>query len=240
MEARSSSSAVAWINKCLRILLIDDDVEYCQLLSAFLVEAGHEVEACHDGRTGLGKLTRGQFDIILLDVTMMPIDGFATLHQLRRISDAPVLMLTSRTASSERVRGLDAGADDYICKPCDPDELISRLRAAARRSRRSSEKGARFRIGEYIFDANVRELRFRNALVNLTSFEKELLWMLFQARGRTVSREAIAIQDRPLDAFDRSLDVHISHLRSKMRPEGAAIQTVRGVGYVLTNAEELP
>lgn len=242
MEARSSSLAVVRNNKRLRILLIDDDAEYCHLLSAFLGETGHEVEVCYDGRAGIEKLTYGQFDIVLLDVAMAPIDGLATLHQLRRTSDVPVLMLTSRTASSDKVRGLDAGADDYICKPCDPDELVSRLRAATRRSRQSSEKGARFRIGEYTFDAITRELRFRNASVKLTSLEKELLWMLFQARGRVVSREAIAmaIQDRPLDAFDRSLDVHISHLRSKMRSEGASIQTVRGVGYVLTKVEELP
>lgn len=240
MKPHSSPQAAG--KGSLRILLIDDDVEYCHLLSALLETAGHTVELCHDGRSGVEAFAHSSFDIVLLDVSMTPIDGFATLHQFRRISNVPILMLTSRIASSDKVRGLDGGADDYICKPCDPDELISRLRAAVRRSQHPSAKAARFRIGDYVFDTATRALHLRNAAVRLTSLETELLSMLLEARGRVVSREAVAaaIQDRPLDPFDRSLDVHISHLRSKLKSQGASIQTVRSVGYVLAGAEELP
>jgi len=224
------------------ILLIDDDVEYCELLSALLRTVGYEMVVCHGGRTGLEQMGGREFDLVLLDVAMPQIDGFAVLHQLRRISGVPVVMLTSRIASADKVHGLDGGADDYICKPCDPDELLSRIRAILRRTHRSPTARVSFSIGAHRFDTNARELVCEGRSVKLTSLELELLCILLQARGKVVPREtlAMAIQDRPLDVFDRSLDVHISRLRSKLSADGGVIQTVRGIGYVLAGAIEEP
>jgi DNA-binding response OmpR family regulator len=148
-------------------------------------------------------------------------------------------MLTSRIAAADRVHGLDGGADDYICKPCDPDELLSRIRAVLRRTSRIN-RGHAFLFGSHSFNTESRELSSNGNPVRLTSLEGELLSMLLQARGRIVAREAItmALQDREPDAFDRSLDVHISRLRAKLGEDASNIQTVRGIGYLMPTATE--
>jgi DNA-binding response OmpR family regulator len=166
----------------------------------------------------------------------MPVmDGFTTLHRLRREAETPVIMLTSRIASVDRVQGLDGGADDYICKPCNPDELISRIRAVLRRTKQMMGRPTTYNFGTHRFIADSRELTCEGRQVHLTSLEGELLSMLLQARGKPVSREAVALvlQDRALDVFDRSLDVHISRLRTKLGRDASAIQTVRGIGYLI-------
>jgi len=224
----------------LSLLLVDDDVEYCQLLSKVLRQAGAEIVICHNGRIALEETSKRHFDLIFLDVAMPEMDGFAALHQLRKISDTPVIMLTSRIASSDKVQGLDGGADDYICKPCEPDELLSRIRAVLRRARKTGGPSQSYVIGTHRFDMKTRELTCEGHPVRLTSLEGELLSMLLQARAKVVKREAIsmALQDRALDVFDRSLDVHISRLRSKLGADSVAIQTVRGVGYLIATAVE--
>lgn len=198
------------------------------------------MSVCSSGRSAIEEVSRRPFDVILLDVAMPQMDGFAALHQLRRISETPVIMLTSRIASVDRVQGLDGGADDYICKPCDPEELLARIRAVLRRSGKISSGKHFYKIGSHRFEMKTRELSYGGELIKLTSLEGELLFLLLQARGKVVQRETMssALQDRALDAFDRSLDVHISRLRSKLGPDAAAIQTVRGVGYVIANATE--
>jgi two-component system response regulator CpxR len=202
----------------LNLLLVDDDVEYAQLLSRVLQRHGITVSICKDGRQAIDEVARHRFDLILLDVTMPVMDGFATLHRLQREAETPVIMLTSRIASVDRVQGLDGGADDYICKPCDPDELLSRIRAVLRRAGPSKVLPSAYHFGSHRFIANSRELTCDDRQVHLTSLEADLLSMLLLARGKSVSREAIALvlQDRALDAFDRSLDVHISRLRTKL------------------------
>jgi DNA-binding response OmpR family regulator len=222
------------------ILLVDDDVEYAELLGKVLEHAGMDVFLCHSGREALAQISSRPFDLVLMDVAMPSMDGFATLHQLRRTSETPVIMLTSRIAAADRVHGLDGGADDYICKPCDPDELLSRIRAVLRRTKRNGSEASTFIFGSHQFDTKTLELKLNDTQVRLTTLEAELLLMLIQARGRVVARESIAmaVQDRQLDAFDRSLDVHMSRLRAKLGEDGANIQTVRGTGYALLNAVE--
>lgn len=222
------------------ILLVDDDVEYAELLGKVLERAGMDVSLCHSGREALDQISGRPFDLVLMDVAMPRMDGFAALHQLRRTSETPVIMLTSRIAAADRVHGLDGGADDYICKPCDPDELLSRIRAVLRRTKRNGSEASTFSFGSHQFDTKTLELKFNDTQVRLTTLEAELLLMLIQARGRVVARESIAmaVQDRRLDAFDRSLDVHMSRLRAKLGEDGANIQTVRGTGYALLNMVE--
>ncbi|GGH17309.1 response regulator transcription factor [Silvibacterium dinghuense] len=216
------------------ILLVDDDIEYAELLGVILHQAGIHVTLCHTGKQALQEVASAPFNLILMDVAMPEMDGFSALHQLRRVSDIPVIMLTSRIAAADRVQGLDGGADDYICKPCDPDELLSRIRAVLRRTHRSNYDPV-FLFGSHRFESRTRELTHDNRVIRLTSLEAELLSMLLHARGRTVTREsiALALQDRELDAFDRSLDVHISRLRAKLGEDAASIQTIRGIGYSL-------
>lgn len=216
------------------LLLVDDDSEYAVLLSRVLERAGMSVVMVADGRRALVEVSRRSFEIILLDVTMPGMDGFATLQRFRREVGTPVIMLTSRIASRDRVEGLDGGADDYICKPCDPDELLSRIRAVLRRTKQQGGATKRYALGCHCFDTVTKELTREGLPVRLTSLESELLAMLLHANGRVVSREAIAasLQDRSLDVFDRSLDVHISHLRSKLGADAGTIQTVRGAGYL--------
>ena len=220
----------------LKVLLVDDDAEYAQLLSRVLQRSGISVSTCGDGRQAIEQVSRGAFDLLLLDVTMPVMDGFITLDRLRRTVDTPVIILTSRIASADRVQGLDGGADDYICKPCDPDELLSRIRAVLRRTKQVVGLPSTYRFGSHHFNPHSRELTHAGQQVRLTSLEGELLSMLLQARGRPVSRDAIALvlQDRALDPFDRSLDVHISRLRTKLRKDAHVIQTVRGIGYAIT------
>ncbi len=222
----------------LKLLLVDDDAEYAQLLSRVLQQQGINVSVCGDGRQAVEQVSRTSFDLILLDVTMPVMDGFQTLSRLRRAGNTPVIILTSRIASADRVHGLDGGADDYICKPCDPDELLSRIRAVLRRTKQVLGLPSVYRLGSHRFHSHSRELTRAGQHVRLTSLETELLFMLLQAGGKPVSREAIALvlQDRALDAFDRSLDVHISRLRTKLRQDASAIHTVRGIGYAITTA----
>jgi two-component system response regulator CpxR len=224
----------------ISILLVDDDVEYAELLARVLKQAGLEVTLCGNGRLAVQEVSRKHFNLILMDVAMPEMDGFSALHQIRRVNDTPVIMLTSRIASTDRVHGLDGGADDYICKPCDPDELLSRIRAVLRRTNRTSNRGHAFVFGSHIFNTESRELASNGNPVKLTSLEGELLCMLLQARGKVVARESItmALQDREPDAFDRSLDVHISRLRAKLGEDAASIQTVRGIGYLIPMAIE--
>jgi DNA-binding response OmpR family regulator len=224
----------------ISILLVDDDIEYSQLLGRVLKQAGLEVALCGNGRLALQELSRRHFDLILLDVAMPEMDGFSALHQIRRVSDTSVIMLTSRIAAADRVYGLDGGADDYICKPCDPDELLSRIRAVLRRTNRTGNRSHAFLFGSHSFNTESRELTCNGNPVKLTSLEGELLSMLLQARGKVVIRESItmALQDREPDAFDRSLDVHISRLRAKLGEDAASIQTIRGIGYLMPTAIE--
>ena len=219
----------------LNFLLVDDDAEYSHLLNKVLQQHGIAVVMVGNGRQAIEELARKEFDLILLDVTMPVMDGMATLQRLRRDMDTPVIMLTSRLASTDRVQGLDFGADDYICKPCNPDELLSRIRAVLRRTKKATTASESYSFGTHRFDAISRELTCEGQQIRLTSLEAELLLMLLKAGGKPASREAIALvlQDRALDVFDRSLDVHIRRLRSKLGYDAAAIQTVRGTGYLI-------
>src|SRR5271163_4770286 len=117
----------------LSLLLIDDDAELCDMMQEFFAENGHRVTAVHNGREGLARALEGHYDLVILDVMLPQINGFTLLHQLRRHSDVPVIMLTARTHRSDRIEGLDKGADDYLAKPFDPDELLARIRAVLRR-----------------------------------------------------------------------------------------------------------
>jgi DNA-binding response OmpR family regulator len=201
----------------------------------FLHQQGFAVSLAHDGLTGLAMASTASHDLVLLDVGLPGLGGFAVLDELRRLSDIPVLMLTARGEPSDRVFGLSAGADDYLPKPFDPAELVARVQAILRRSvgLRRARKPV-IDIAGVSLNSAARHVTVSGVPVDLTSAEYGILEILMRAAGRPVSRDEISIRlnQREAAALDRAVDVHISRIRHKLGQKGALIQTVRGAGYL--------
>jgi two-component system response regulator CpxR len=219
----------------IAVLLVDDDIELCELMREFFASRGLDLETAGDGTRGLARALRGPFDLVLLDVMMPGLDGFEVLRQVRRQSPVPVIMLTARAAQADRVAGLDAGADDYLPKPFGPEELLARIRAVLRRAERP--RGAApeaIEAGGVRLLPAAREARAGDDPLALTTAEFDILEFLLRHAGRTVSRDELtaALYHRRASPFDRALDVHISNLRRKLGARGGRIVTVRGVGYL--------
>ena len=226
------------------ILLIDDDVELCALMRDFFHERGFRLEAIHDGRRGLTRAVSGEHDLVILDIMLPGLDGVEVLRQVRKRSTVPIIMLTAKTAPSDRVAGLDAGADDYLPKPFGPEELIARIRAVLRRAGRSAANEADVvEVRGVRLSPGMREVLSDGRKVETTTTEFDILEVLVRSAGRIVSRNELTavLYQRPLSPFDRALDVHVSHLRKKLGPKGDLIRTIRGVGYLFCvgdNADE--
>jgi two-component system response regulator CpxR len=219
----------------LSILLIDDDMELSDLMREFLAARDIAVEATHDGRRGLARALSGEHDLILLDVMLPGLDGFEVLRQVRRRSPVPIIMLTARTARADRVAGLDAGADDYLPKPFEPDELIARIRAVLRRSRRPVATASEvLEVNGVRLVPGTREVWCVGSPVEITTTEFDILELMIRSAGRIISRNEMSatIYRRPASPQDRSIDVHVSHLRRKLGAMGGLIRTIRGVGYL--------
>jgi two-component system response regulator CpxR len=245
MATEPSGSGVAGQAEPVSVLLVDDDVELCELMREFFAGQGIRLETVHDGRRGLARALGGGHDLVLLDVMMPGLDGFEVLRRLRRQSPAPVIMLTARTAQDDRIAGLDAGADDYLPKPFGPHELLARIRAVLRRTGRLATSPEMIEVGGIQVVPSAREALCEDRPVALTTVEFDVLEFLMRAAGRTVSRDELtsALYHRRASPFDRALDVHISNLRKKLGPRGGLIRTVRGVGYLFRpdlGADEAP
>jgi DNA-binding response OmpR family regulator len=227
-------------SRILNLLVVDDDKELCAMMREFFVGAGHRVESAHDGQAGLAAATKGSFDLVVLDVMLPKLDGYAVLKELRQRSSLPVIMLTSRTQQRDRILGLDTGADDYLSKPFDPDELLARIRAVLRRTS-GEEKVAtgRLVVGEIEIDTGTRQVWARNAVVDLTAIEFDLLALLMRRVGKIVTREEISLSvlKREAEPYDRVLDVHVSRIRKKLESGRNLIRTIRGAGYVFTGID---
>jgi two-component system response regulator CpxR len=224
------------------LLLVDDDAELCGLMVDFFSQHGFRVESAYDGRRGLARALEGGFDLILLDVMLPGLDGFEVLHQLRRQSSVPVIMLTARTEQADRISGLNAGADDYLPKPFGPEELLARIRAVLRRVSQSGLAAKALQAGSLRLDSAKRQVWRDGTQLELTSVEFEILSLLMRSAGRSVSRDEIAgvLYHREAMPFERAIDVHVSHLRRKLEHQGhSMIRTVRGVGYLFC-AEPVP
>ncbi len=224
-----------------RILIIDDDEKLCRLVREYLGGMGYEVESAHTGTEGLEKALAGGFDAVILDVMLPEIDGFDVLGQLRAKSNVPVLMLTSRGDETDRIVGLEIGADDYLPKTFSSRELLARLRAVIRRSQMTRENqgdgGRTLRFGNLMLNEDAYEAFLEGNRLDLTPIEYQILMRLAKAEGRTLTREQLlnAVADRNFDVFDRSIDMHISSLRGKLGDDPKNprfIRTVRGVGYL--------
>ncbi len=216
------------------LLLVDDDEELCSLMREFFAQQDLAVEVAHEGKRGLELARSGRFDLVLLDVMMPVMDGFEVLRQLRQSSAIPVLMLTARTDGASRIEGLNSGADDYLPKPFDPHELVARVHAILRRARPTAQAASQHvEVSGVHLDAGARRVHLDGQPVELTSVEFDILQTLMNAAGRVVSRDDLMqrLYQRESTPFDRSIDVHVSHLRKKLDRGRPVIVTIRGVGY---------
>ena len=226
----------------MRVLVVDDDLELCALIGDYLAPLGYEVIAEHDGRAGLERALADTFGAVILDVMLPGLDGFEVLKRLRSKSNVPILMLTSRGEETDRIVGLEMGADDYLPKTFSSRELLARLRAITRRPARAATKDNEIEpdivVGPLRLNPNSRVALLDEEPVKLTTLEFDLLASLARAPGRVKSREQLieTLADRSYDGLDRSIDVHIWALRKKLGDDPKSprfIQTVRAVGYML-------
>jgi two-component system response regulator CpxR len=233
----------------MMILIVDDDKKLCRLVADYLEPMGYDVDAAHNGPQGLEMIRKGDYHAVILDLMMPQMDGLEVLKQLRRESDVPVLMLTARGEETDRIVGLEMGADDYLPKTFSSRELLARLRAVTRRHARSEsrvesrEATKLLAFGDLEIDQDARTVRLGATTLDLTPVEYDLLACLATAAGRVLSRDQLldAVAGRNYEAFDRSVDVHISSLRRKLGevPRNPRfIQTVRTAGYMFKVPED--
>jgi DNA-binding response OmpR family regulator len=219
-----------------RILIIDDDARLGRMLVDYLKSAGFQAVVRGDGAAGLLAAQHEVFDAVLLDVMLPDLDGFEVCRRLRARSTVPILMLTARGEITDRVVGLELGADDYLPKPFEPRELVARLRAVLRRHKAPEVAGRRLRFGELEIDLGAREVTVRGERRSLTAQQFALLVALAERAGRVLSREQLleSAGAETSDAYDRAIDVQISRLRGALEDdprEPRWILTVRGAGY---------
>lgn len=229
-----------------KVLLADDDVELAGMLKDYLEQEGFAVTAVHDGEAGAAEALTGQYMIAVLDVMMPRLNGIEALRRIRTKSAMPVLMLTARGDDTDRIIGLELGADDYVPKPCTPRELTARIRAILRRTQSSEPDGAPLAplmVGPLTLRSEQRLAEWAGQPLDLTSTEFNLLEVLARNAGRPVSKSSLSEQalGRPLARFDRSIDVHLSSIRHKLGtlPDGRSyIQTVYRQGYQFIRDEQ--
>ncbi len=215
----------------MRILIIEDEPDLLRSLAMALRDEGYAVDTATNGEDGAFNAESINYDAILLDVMLPKLDGWGVLERLRKTKKTPVLMLTARDTSRDRVRGLDTGADDYLVKPFDLAELLARLRALIRRS--SGQATTRIQIGEVTLDTATRTVTRNNTPVELTAREYTLLEYLMIHRGEVVTRTALYehLFDEDDSTLSNLLDVHVSNLRKKLGHD--FITTRRGHGYCI-------
>lgn len=222
-----------------RVLLIDDDVQLCSLLVERLATEGFTMETAHDGPSGLDLSLSKEYALVVLDLMLPRMSGLDVLRRLRKVSPVPVLILTAKGDESDRILGLEMGADDYVSKPFNPRELIARIRAILRRTSPAAISAEPFVVGDIRIDPTVREVWLEDARLNLTSVEFTLLEVFMRKPGCILSREHLttAVLGRKLGPFDRVIDVHVSNLRKKLgiAQENQRIKAVRGSGYLFVS-----
>jgi len=227
-----------------RILVVDDDGRLVGLLTEYLGDHGFVVESRLTGGEGLARLAMSDQDVVILDVMLPDMDGFEVLRRIRSGSDVPVLMLTARGDETDRIVGLEIGADDYLPRPFNPRQLHARLRAILRRRRPPDpESRTPLVFGELVIDRASRRVSLRGRTCRLTSYQYDLLRVLAENAGRVLSRDVLmdATKGETWEAFDRSIDVHVSRIRAAIEDDPKSprrIVTVRGAGYVFTDEAE--
>ena len=219
------------------VLVVDDDIAISALLQQYLQERGLVVHTVDSGSRCLEFIAEQQVQAIVLDVMMPIMDGFETLREIRKVSNTPVIMLTARGDSMDRIVGLEMGADDYMSKPFEPRELLARLKALFRRMNRvpTNTVPTSIQVGRLELFTDQRCLLLDSEPLSLTGMEFDIVRIMFERVGRVVTRDALmnALKGEDWTVYDRSIDVHISHIRKKLG-DASMIKTIRGVGYLVT------
>ena len=227
------------------ILMIEDDESLAALIAEYLGTMGFKVTTRRTAADGLALLPQEAFDALILDVMLPDSDGFEVCRQVRARSDLPILMLTARGDETDRIVGLELGADDYLPKPFNPRELLARLRAILRRRGSAGVSSTELlRFGRLEIDRGARMARLDGRDRALTSYQFDLLWTLAANAGRVMSRDALMdkLRGHEAEAFDRSLDVHVSRIRAALEDDPKhprRIITVRGAGYVFAKRQDI-
>lgn len=221
------------------ILVVDDEKNIVQLTRMYLANEGYQVEVASDGQEALAKARQSKPSLIILDLMLPNVDGLEVCRQLRRESDVPIIMLTARTDDVDRIVGLEVGADDYVCKPFNPRELVARVKAVLRRSRPSERPPTAITLGNLRIDPARREVTVGDRPVTLRAKEFDLLLTFVQNEGLVLDRERLLNLVWGYDYLgdSRTIDVHVTWLREKLQGCTCRIQTVWGVGYKLVNQE---
>ena len=221
-----------------RVLVVEDDADVLKLVRSYLERDGFEVLVETDGEAGLRRALADAPDLVVLDWMLPKLDGRSVLERLRRVATTPVILLTARSDETDRVVGLELGADDYVTKPFSPRELVARVRAVLRRHRggNSTSPGDRpLVLGALRLDPSARRVSVAGTVVPLTALEFDLLHEFARAPGRVFGRSELIerVWGPEYDGVDRVVDVHVSNLRQKLAAAGAdeLLRTVRGVGY---------
>lgn len=231
------------------VLIVDDDTKLTAMLKSYLEDQGYDVRVADGGIAGAQDALREPTDIVLLDVMLPDIDGFETCRRIREQSNVPIIMLTARGEDTDRIVGLEIGADDYVPKPFNPRELAARMKAVLRRAvreapRDGSESGEFIRIGDLVFDFEGRRLTKNDTPLELTSRQFDLLRILVERKGRVQSRSALMkeLTGDEFDSFDRSIDVHVSRIRAAIEDNPKKpkyLKSVRGAGYVFAAPQDV-
>ena len=227
-----------------KILVVDDDVELCELVAEYLEPDGYQVEAVNDGNAGVKRALSGEHALVVLDYMLPGLNGFEVLRQVRAASLVPIVMLTARGDDMNRIVGLQLGADDYLPKPFNPLELVARINAVLRRAQPQTDKSKVEVLvnGDIEMDNRTRTVRRNSQAIELTVVEYSLLEKFLQTPGRVITREELVkeVLHRELSPFDRSIDTHVSNLRKKIGHEvngTERIKTIRGIGYIYAPEE---
>ena len=227
-----------------QVLIVDDDTRLSAMIADYLSGNGYTVHSAATGQAGIADLARRSPDIVILDIMLPDIDGFETCRRIRATSDVPILMLTAKGEETDRIVGLELGADDYLPKPFNPRELLARIKAILRRRQGGRSEGDRvLRFGRLEIDPGSRQVRLDGQERPMTSHQFDLLVALAGNAGRVLSREQLMdlVRGAEFDAFDRSIDVHVSRIRAAVEDDPKhprRIITVRGAGYVFARLQD--
>jgi DNA-binding response OmpR family regulator len=219
-----------------KILVIEDDKDIVELLKHYLEKESFKLKDVSDGFSGLKAVKVGDFDLIILDIMLPEMDGLKVCRELRgdpKTASIPIIMLTAKTEETDKIVGLEIGADDYVTKPFSPRELVARVKALLRRVEKKPEKDKIYRYGKLTLDVSRHEVLFNNMPLELTSKEFALLECLLQSKGRVLSRDYLMDEVWGYDYYGgmRTVDVHIRRLREKIPMLSKAIRTVKNLGY---------
>ncbi|MFO0593174.1 MAG: response regulator transcription factor [Polyangiaceae bacterium] len=222
----------------ISVVYIEDDLKTSRLMAKYLESHGIRVTLAAEAREGIAAVLRERPDVILLDLMLPGMDGLEVCRELRSRIDTPIIMLTARGEEADRVMGLEGGADDYVPKPFSSREILARLRAQVRRARGKAGPSANLvQAGPLTLDRQSRRATLRGEDLTLTTYEFDLMCVLAERSGRVLTREQLVdlVRGSADEAFDRSIDVHVSHLRKKLGDDPKSpriLKTVRGVGYL--------